>query len=338
MHATRSGTAASHVRRDRPAARRLRQSLVAVALTIALPPAFGQPPRSKPVPRARPPASWDAATADSFFPNAFEKLEGQRPATFAAGPRPPDPRTPADTPATGGGGSGGFKWSALVSEETLTDEIKDAKSQVAAAVTRPSDFKGGGYDAARVAFSSTALAFGVIAAYDRDVRWKKDAATARDLMARAGFNCKVGTDQTFAESKARLADLEAMLDGGSPAGRPERDDDFLWSQVAGRPALMKRLAAADAAAATATSTKEAFLRQLEKLVHEAEMVAAIGEAIRQKDFEFHDDDTYRGHAAAMRDAAVSARDAALKKDYDAARTAVGALKKSCDACHGEYRS
>ena len=40
---------------------------------------------------------------------------------------------------------------------------------------------------------------------------------------------------------------------------------------------------------------------------------------------------------AMRDAAIKARDAALKSDYDAARTAVGVLKKSCDSCHGDYR-
>ena len=76
---------------------------------------------------------------------------------------------------------------------------------------------------------------------------------------------------------------------------------------------------------------------MEKLLHEAELVATIGEAIQRPDYEYHDDDTYRGYAAAMRDAAIKARDAALKSDYDAARTAVGVLKKSCDSCHGDYR-
>jgi cytochrome c556 len=40
----------------------------------------------------------------------------------------------------------------------------------------------------------------------------------------------------------------------------------------------------------------------------------------------------------MRDAAVKARAAAQRSDYDAARAAVGELKKSCDTCHGAYRS
>lgn len=309
-----------------------------LALTAAS--AVGQSARPKPVRRAAPPPAWEAASVSgTFLEDAFTGLQGQRP-DFATGPRPA-----AGTPTGSGagvapaaGGAAGFKWSALVSEETLTDEIKDMKGVVAAAAVRPTDFKGGGYDKAREAFSSVALAFGVIAAYDQDVRWKKDAATARDLFARAGFNCKVGTDQSFAESKARLADLEAMLDGGSPEGNPDRDEDFQWSQVAARPALMSRLESADEKLAAAVAGKGDFDKQLERVVHEAEMVAAIGEAIQRKDYEYHDDDTYRGYAAAMRDAALQLRAACDEKNYESARAAAGALKKSCDACHGDYRS
>ena len=182
-----------------------------------------------------------------------------------------------------------------------------------------------------------ALAFGLAAAHDGEVRWKKDAANARDLFARVGSNCKVGTPQSFAEAKARVDDLATLLDGSSIEASADRDDDFKWSQVAGRPALMSRLEAADGAVSEVTASKGEFTRQVERLLHEAEIVATIGEVIQRPDYEYHDDDTYRGHAAAMRDAAIQARDAAAKNDYEAARTAVGALKKSCDTCHGDYR-
>ena len=195
-----------------------------------------------------------------------------------------------------------------------------------------------GYDQAREAFSAIALAFGVIAAHDGDVRWKKDAENARDLFARVGFNCKVGTDGSFAEAKARAADLEALLDGGSPEKKADREEDFAWSQVAARPALMSRLEAAEQVAGGIVASKDAFEKQVDALLREVELVAAIGEVIQQKAFEYHDDDTYRGYAAAMRDAAVRARDAARRADYDAVRAAVGDLKKSCDTCHGDYRS
>jgi len=288
----------------------------------------------KPRKRAAPPARFDKASSATFFDDAFLTLQGSRPAFSsvargpAAGPRP----------GAAAESGGGFKWSGLISEETLTDEVKDRKSDVAGAVAKPTDFKGGGYNAARQAFSSIAVAFGIIAAYDQEVRWKKDAATARDLFARVGFNCKVGTDQSYAESKARLDDLESMLDGNAPAGKADRDDDFGWHQVAGRPALMSRLEAAEGVLAAGMASRADFDRGLDAILHDAEIVAAIGEVIMQPDFEYHDDDSYRGYAAAMRDAAVRVREAVRKKDYDAARGAAGDLKKSCDACHGDYRS
>jgi hypothetical protein len=283
---------------------------------------------------APPPTRWDKSTAGTFFDDAFSVLEGRRPAfetTAAQAGTPPDrPGEPSDSGA-------GFRWSTLVSEETLTDEVKDMKAVVAAASAKASDFKGGGYDEAREAFSTIALAFGVIAAYDQDVRWKRDAAAARDLFARVGFNCKVGTDQSLAETKARLEDLASLLDGGSPLGQPERDDDFRWSQAAARPALMARLGAAEESVGAGMASAGDFARQLERIVHDAEIMAAIGEVIQQPDFEYHDDDAYRGHASAMRDAALRIRDACRRKDYEAARTAAGDLTKSCAACHGEYR-
>jgi len=290
--------------------------------------------------RAKPPAKqWDKSSRSAFFDDAFTSLEGERPDFLAAAssraPAAAGGGVAADTAA---GSTTGFRWSGLVSPDTLADEVKEQRKVVAAAVVSASEFKGGGYEKARDAFSAVALAFGLIAAHDGDVRWKKDAANARDLFARVGFNCKVGTDGSFAEAKARAADLETLLDGGSPEKKADRDEDFAWSQVAGRPALMNRLEAAEQAAAEIVSSKGDFDKQIEALLRDLEMAAAIGEVIQQKDYEFNDDDTYRGYSAAMRDAALRARDAARKSDYDAARAAVGDLKKSCDTCHGDYRS
>lgn len=293
--------------------------------------------------RARPPAAgWNKAAAKTFRDDAFSELDGERP-DFAAAVKAASGgggTAPGGGGATGGGGggAGGFRWSALVSEETLTDEVKDMKAVLAAVIASQSDFKGGGYDKAREAFGAVGMCFGVIAAYDRDIRWKKDSETARDLFGRVSSNCKVGTDQSFNESKLRLADLEAMLEGGAPAGKPDREEDFRWSQVSGRPALMTRLEAADGVLAAGIASKGDFDKALDRMRHDAEIVATIGEVIQQADYEYFDDDTYRGYSSTMRDAALRIREAAAKKDYEAARSALGDLKKSCDACHGDYRS
>ena len=189
---------------QRSAVRRL--SLVAFAGVACLACA------ASPKPRATPPgAKWPRSVADTFFPDAFTTLQGQRP-DFGAS------RVSGGSLAPGAGGGGGaaasgsgFKWSTLVSEETLTDEIKEMKNVVGQAIASPSTFKGGGYNKARVGFSTVALSFGVIAAYDADIRWKKQAEQARDLFGRVAANCKVGTEQSLAESKLRMADLEALL-------------------------------------------------------------------------------------------------------------------------------
>ena len=288
--------------------------------------------------RAKPPAAvWDQNTAKTFHDDAAAELEGERPNFTAAAQRQAASGSVQANVASGAA-VGGLKWSALVSEETLTDEIKDMKQVLLGAVGSQSDFKGGGYDKARESFSAVALAFGVIAAYDKEIRWKKDAETARDLFARVGSNCKVGTDQSFNESKLRVADLESLLDGIAPTARGDREEDFRWSQVAGRPALMSRLESADATLAAASASKADFDKAVERVLRDAEIVAVIGEVIQQADYEYFDDDTYRGYASTMRDAALRVRDAAQKKDYETARAALGALKKSCDSCHGDYRS
>ena len=294
---------------------------------------------AKEIRRAKAPAtSWDKNTANTFYDDAFVDLVGVRPDFAVALVKTESGKGAGPGASAEPSAAGGFQWSTLVSEETLTDEVKDTKTTLDEVVTSQSAFKGGGYDKAREGFSVVALAFGVIAVYDKDIRWRKNAETARDLFARVGSNCKVGTDQSFAESKLRVADLETLLEGNAPDAKADREDDFRWSQVAGRPALMSRLEVADGILGAAIASKGDFDKAVERLLHDAEIVAVIGEVIRQPDYEYHDDDTYRGYAASMRDAAVRMRDAARKKDYDAARSALGELKKSCDSCHGDYRN
>lgn len=304
-------------------------------LTLIGGPAAGQT-RSRPPAESRrstPPAgAWDRVTADTFVPDAFSTLEGSRPA-FTPAPGGTQPVAgAAAAPA-----AGGFKWSTLVSADTLSDEVKDAKATIESACGKPGIFKGGGFETARAGFATLAVAFGVIAAYDGDVRWKKDAATARDLFAHAGATCAAGTDEAFAESKARLEDLAALLDGNSPAEAPRRAAGFRWSEAAGRPALMVRLEQARDTLRPAVASQADFGRRQGEFLHAVEMVAVLGEVLQQPDFTDHDDDVYRGHSSAMRDAAVEARAACARGDHDAARAAVGRIEKACADCHGDYR-
>lgn len=318
--------------------RRLPPLLACLALAAMSPTAHGQFGRQRPsgpVSRARPPSAWPPAIADQFFSNAFDTLEGKRPDFAAMKPATGAASGSGVAPSTSAAGSGGGGWSAFVSGDTLVDEIKAMKGIVDKAIAKKGDFTRGGYKEARNGFSSIAAAFGVIAAYDGDVRWKQSAPRARDVFGRVAADCNQGNNETFTAASKAAEDLKALLDGATLEGAVAAN--VAWHRVAARPPLMWRLEEAEKGVAESIASEAAFKKSADRLAHEAEVIAMIGEFIRQPEFEFFEDDTYLGYAATMRDAAVQAAAAAKKGDYGAATSAVSGLRKACTDCHGDYR-
>lgn len=287
-----------------------------------------------PARRARPP-KFGKSIRDAFFPDAREKLSGPRPAAASGktpvATAPSHDAAPAAAPAAKG-------WSKWIAAEVLEDEIKARQIALAAAVRNLNDFKGGDYQQARAELSMLAAMFAIVAEYDGRVRWQQQAAGMRDLIARAGLNCKVGTDASYKEAKARSDDLQILVRGGSlqlPAAAAEID----WSQVANRPPLMKRLEQAQKlTVAPLVANSAEFERHADRLAHEAQLIAALAEVISQEGYEFADDETYLEYARAMQTHALSVRDAALQQNYEEARKAAGELGKACSNCHEGFRS
>jgi cytochrome c556 len=285
--------------------------------------------------RARPP-KFTKSIEDAFFPDARQKLNGPRPAPTAAGQAPtiaaPAPAATPETPASG------RAWSKWIAAEVVEDEIKLQQTKLAESVANLNTFKGGDYEQARANLSMLAVMFAVVAEYDDEVRWKRQAAGMRDLVARAGFNCKVGTDASYKEAKARADDLQLLVRGGS-VQLPAAGAETPWSKVADRQPLMKRLEQAQQEAVAPWSANSLeFERHAERLAAEAQLIAVLAEVIAQEGYEFADDATYLEHARSMQVQALSVRDAALRQNYEEARKAAGELGKACSNCHEGYRS
>lgn len=283
--------------------------------------------------RAKPPA-FPPSVVDAFFPDARQKLQGTRP------PRPAEPQASADVPRAPSGtkpADAAGDWQQAISAEALEDEIKAQQQQLADGLASPVKFKGGGYQQARVQFSLLAVLFAIDAQYGADVRWQRDAAAMRSGLARAGFNCKVGTDASYQEAKARLQDLETVIRGEAPG--TTASGEVSWPQIADRPPLMKRLEeAVDGRLGPWTADAAAFSRHREQVAHEAQLVAALANVIGQAGYESADDATYREIVAAMREGALSLRDAAEQNQPAQARQAVGEIKKACGNCHEGFRN
>jgi serine/threonine protein kinase/formylglycine-generating enzyme required for sulfatase activity len=230
-------------------------------------------------------------------------------------------------------------WSQLIAASTIEDEVKSLVAPIASVTKSPSAFKGGGNHAARVHFTELAMLFGVVAQYDGDVRWKKNAFGLRDIYKRAGVNCKVGTDNSYKEAKQRGDDLAQLITGGK-VDLPRPDPNAKWADIANRPPLMARMGKEgyDPKVKAWTSDKGEFSKNRNALLEEAQIVALIARIIQDPSYEYGDDETYVGYAKDLEKVALELVEAVRGDSLGRAHAAAGALNKACSTCHEGYRS
>jgi hypothetical protein len=284
--------------------------------------------------RAKPP-KWSADDLAAFYPDARTKLVGTRPdyqkaQALAAGSNSADGAQPGHAKTAGG-------WSKLIDAETIETEIKRIGPELAKAAKTPSEFKGGSYKDCRRYFSVLATLFAVSAEYDGDVRWQDAAPALRDLFARAGHNCKAGSDQTFQEAVQRKQDLADLIAGTRPKAKEvERKAD--WSKVADRPPLMQRVNIAhEDRLKKWLANKGEFAAHHDEVRHESQLVAAIADVIGREGFEFWDDEKYAQCAQDLRQAAADVSAAVETDNFEQARQANNRMTKACADCHEGFR-
>ena len=303
-----------------------------------------QAPKNKTVKRAAPPKFDSKETSGIFFADAFKDgLSGERPADLGKAPSKVA-GTPGTTPMPAVGntpastGAGVFAWSKLISPATIEDEVKAIKLDVDKDVSTPTDFAGKGYKLARRHFTILAVLFAITGEYDGDVRWKKDAPAARDLLARSAGNAKVGTDQVYKEAKLRKAELQDLVGGAGFAGGKDAEAKADWKSVCDRPPVMQRLELAHQGKLQPfTANKGEFGANKEKILHESQLIAALAEVLEKEGMEDADNNEYKSFAIQMKTAALEIGEAVKLNDYDKARAAVGNIGQACSKCHEGFR-
>ncbi|HEY1066917.1 MAG TPA: hypothetical protein VGE52_12430 [Pirellulales bacterium] len=243
----------------------------------------------------------------------------------------PTPSAPAPAAPAGEGGA----WSTVVSPETLEDEIKTLASEIANSTKAKGKFKSSGYKDAEVQFANLAVLFGVVAAYDGEVRWKAQAGAARTLAAKVGFLCKQGSDESYDAAKNEGETLTALVRGDKVELEEGDGSTPPWPSVAELGPLMKRLDKALEVVKPMAADKAAFDADPAKFAREAGLISMIGRVIQ--DAEYNPEAEYKNFAAAMESAAGLAVQAGKQKQYDAAREAIGRIDKACNDCHGQFK-
>jgi hypothetical protein len=270
-----------------------------------------------------------------FFSDSSQAIRGTRPEMGAAQQQAMPQATSAKPNATVAAATSGF--SAIIAPATLEDEIKRIRLEFDSAVTTPAAFLSGGFQDARVRLTVLASLFAIITEHNGDVRWKKDAPAARDLLARSAVNCKSGSGQVYNEVKQRKSDLEDLVSGSGLADRqavPEND----WSVIADRVPLMIYLESiVEGPLKEGTQNADAVKAEGDRVRRAAELIASVSEILTKEGLADYDDKDYVALSREMMNSAKSISLALDQGDPAAVSRAVGAVSQSCDKCHEGYR-
>jgi len=276
----------------------------------------------------------------TFFDSTAEAIRGQRPSLGQTiQPAPGAAAAPAAKPASGGSGgtAGQNMFTSLISPTSLEDEIKRVRLLFDSAVTTPGAFKSGEFQTARLHLTTLASLFAVVVEHQGEVRWKRDAAAARDLFARSAANCKSGSPQVYNETKLRKADLEDIVSGGGLSSRQaEAEND--WSMIADRVPLMTYAESLlEGPLKSGTRNEEAVKAEKDAVRRAAELMAVVGHILRTEGMVDADDEDYKSLCAEFVEASRSVSLALDQGDAAAVGRAVGAISQSCAKCHESYR-
>ena len=284
--------------------------------------------------RARLPVFSKERDSGVFFDNLFSHLSGERPSSKpqSTGSSPETATTPLPSDRS---------WPQIISGTAIEDEIKAIKIQMNRKFRTPSTLAGSGAKEALSDLATLAMLFGIIVEYDGDLRFRRNAAVARDRFAKSADHLakmKAGkTAAAFVEIQDRMQDLQTLVSGAelTADAREEKAD---WAALSRRTPLMQRLEVAIRERVVAwTGDVDSVQQHAEEVLHEAEITGAIAEALGRQGAMDADDADYAAFAAAMGVAANEVVKAIRSDDFTLARRAASQLDQSCNRCHEVYR-
>ncbi len=230
-----------------------------------------------------------------------------------------------------------LSWEKLISPVSLEDLVKGSKLRLENLLSTPAAFAGGGYSEARKEFALQAVLFAVVEEYPtNDVRWRRQAALAKEKMARNSANAKVGSLQSFQSARNGLLDLTDLLNGSSLTGSASQERS--WGQLIDRGPLMELLDWAQQDFVNPLSaSQQRFESGKDDLKRYAELIAVLGKASIQEEMPDATDQDYVAFANQLIEQARQLAMAVDSNDAELARQSASRLGQSCQDCHDNFR-
>lgn len=281
-----------------------------------------------------------------FFDNAFDVLKpGSLPGDNVpakATPTPSTPKTPTNNtpPPPPPSNLADVNWPDVITGPSIEDEIKSVATDLTGLVRAKGAFKSRGYKQARTDFSTLAVLFGIIAQYpeDKHVRWREESVAMRDMMSKAGFACKDGNDESHrlaSDASATLTELVRGIKISLPEGGEKQ---VPWPNVADLYSIMIRMGEAQRKNLDQWTASEAdFKENVEKVLKEAELLAALAKAIQHQEYMDYEYETYKGLAQTVQGQSMAIVTSVKQNQYGGVTAALGNIEKACSACHADFK-
>lgn len=101
--------------------------------------------------------------------------------------------------------------------------------------------------------------------------------------------------------------------------------------------MMKKLKSAEESLSESLNNQKTFVAGSAKVDSSADLLIMMGRTLFNSDPDFNDQDSYLKQAEEMTNNAKKIKIFVKKGDYEGAARAFADIKKSCDACHAEFR-
>jgi len=140
----------------------------------------------------------------------------------------------------------------------------------------------------------------------------------------------------FEVAETQFLNIIEILNGGTPAELPESDPETVFSDVADRNLLMKKIKEYNDWFRTTISGDSELKSKKEDVIAKAALLRALGQVVHLEDYVFADEAEYQEYCQELIDGSAKMLEGAETDDYTLYDTGFQLLNKSCNDCHPVY--
>ncbi len=244
---------------------------------------------------------------------------------------PLPPKTETTPPATTGSGS----WDEVITKDRLIEEVTRIRNTLTANLNSVGSFN---RELLAIQIDSATLAAlsGIATQYPADFTWKDKAHYVRDMSSEIAVAAEARGRPGFEVAEKNYLNIIEILNGGTPAELPESEAETVFSDVADRNLLMKKISANNDWLRTTISGENELKSKKQDVIARSALIRALGQVVHTKDYVYADEAEYQKFCQELIDGAAQMLEGAETDNYSLFDTGYQLLNKSCNDCHPVY--